>query len=160
MLNVSWTSLLPSAFIFQMFPPRENAIFAPFGDQSGRSSTLGPVVRRVGSEPSASITQMSSRAARSLVNAIFVPSGDHSGNASNPFVSVSRVWFVPFASITQMSCDGSAASDVYAICVPSGDHVGQVSCTSGVNVIRSSSLPSAFIDQMSQLGKSPSPHRE
>ena len=33
--NVSWTSLLPFGVIFQMFPLRENAILAPFGDQSG-----------------------------------------------------------------------------------------------------------------------------
>ena len=46
-------------------PPLLNAIRTPFGDQSGRSSTRGPAVRRVGLEPSASITQMSSGPARS-----------------------------------------------------------------------------------------------
>jgi hypothetical protein len=41
-----------------------------------------PVVRHTGFEPSGSMTQMSSRPARSLVNAIWVPSGDHAGQVS------------------------------------------------------------------------------
>jgi hypothetical protein len=98
--------------MIQMSPFREKVICEPSGDQSGRSSTFGPRVRRVGFDPSASMTQMSSRAARSLVNAISVPSGDHSGNTSKPNVIVRRVWPEPFAFITQTSWYGSAASEV------------------------------------------------
>ena len=115
---------------------RENVILAPFGDQSGRSSTRMPAVSRMGFEPSASITQMSSRAARSLVNAIFVPSGDHSGNASKPAVNVSRVWLSRPRPSPRCPVTGRHAGregDLRAV----GRPVGHVSCTSGVNVIRS-----------------------
>ncbi len=70
-----------------MSPFLEKVIRAPSGAQSGRSSIYRPEVRRAGLPPSASITQMSSAAARLLVNAIEFPSGDHSGNASNAVAS-------------------------------------------------------------------------
>src|SRR5262245_3836753 len=149
----------PSASIDQMFLPfLENVIELPSGDQSGRSSTVfGPVVRRTGSEPSASMTQMSSAGvARLLLKAIFDPSGDHSGNASKiPFVNVSWTGSEPSASMTQMSWNSSDWFVVKAIFVPSGDQAGQVSWTFGVNVSRVRSKLSVSMTQISQFWNSP-----
>src|SRR2546428_192358 len=56
-----------------------NAIFIPSGDQAGQKSPAGLSVIRGGTEPSASITKISSLPSPWLVETILLPSGDPAG---------------------------------------------------------------------------------
>src|ERR671925_913287 len=115
-----------------MSPSRLNAISSPFGDQSGSESYSGPLVRRVGDDPFAFMTKMSSfPSGRNDVYAIRSPSGDQVGYSSGVSVSsstrsssVRERGFLPVAPMTQIE-DESPSLRANASVLPSGDHVGQ-----------------------------------
>src|ERR671919_718450 len=115
-----------------MSPSRLNTISLPSGDQLGSESYSGPLVKRVGEEPFAFMTKMSSLpSGRNDVYAIRSPSGDHVGNSSGVNVSSSRgsssvnaCVFPPLAFMIQIE-DASPSPCAKASLLPSGDHVGQ-----------------------------------
>src|SRR6267378_5141306 len=90
----------PSTFMTQMSPSCSYAMRVRSGDQLGAPAGVLGLVRRVGFEPSALITQTAKLVSRSDWNAIFVPSGDHVGRTSFPGSFVTLTCPEPSAFIT------------------------------------------------------------
>src|SRR3979411_3008631 len=99
--GVTCTGFEPSAFMTQMWSASvrslANAIWAPSGENTGRSEAREVVVSWVGLVPFGLTTQRWSRPVWLLVNAIFVPSGDQFGFSSkHPGLLVTWTGLVPF----------------------------------------------------------------
>src|SRR5919198_4335894 len=99
----------------------------PSGDQSGSSSSPGPVRSVRTWEPSGDMTAITLSGPRVRVKAISVPSGDHDGVPSSALLRVRRCALPPAASTTQMS-RLSPVIALYAMRVPSGDQDGSKFC--------------------------------